>query len=118
MDPLCDKLLVLGAFIYLCGPNFRIIDLEATSAPFSMAAGIYPWMAVVILARELFVTTVRALAEGSGIQFGGKSIGKIKMIFQSIAIPVILALVVTPQLTIPGRAGFAFRWAGPPCLSR
>lgn len=110
MDPLCDKLLVLGAFIYLCGPNFRIVDLEATSAPFSMATGIYPWMAVVILARELFVTTVRALAEGSGIQFGAKSIGKIKMIFQSIAIPVILALVVNlPPTDYP--------WSGWICIS-
>jgi len=110
MDPLCDKLLILGAFIYLCGPNFRITDWETTSAPFSMATGIYPWMTVVILARELFVTTVRAMAEGSGIEFGAKSIGKIKMIFQSIAIPTILALVVNLPPT-------EFPWSGWICIS-
>ena len=110
MDPLCDKLLVLGAFIYLCGPNFRIVDWQDTHAPFSMATGIYPWMTVVILARELFVTTVRAMAEGSGVEFGAKSIGKIKMVFQSISIPIILGLVVNLPPT-------EFAWSGWLCSS-
>ena len=60
----------------------------------NMASGVYPWMVVVILARELFVTSIRGVAESQGIAFGAKTSGKLKMILQSIAIPLVLLLVV------------------------
>ncbi|MFG0252788.1 MAG: CDP-alcohol phosphatidyltransferase family protein, partial [Phycisphaerales bacterium JB038] len=47
IDPLADKVLVLGAFIYLAGPRF---SLPADSGQIS---GVYPWMVVVILTREI-----------------------------------------------------------------
>ncbi|MEE2908479.1 MAG: CDP-alcohol phosphatidyltransferase family protein [Planctomycetota bacterium] len=107
MDPLCDKLLILGAFVYLAGPRFAIPDHEATPAPFEMATGVYTWMVVVIFARELFVTTVRAVAEGSGVAFGAKQLGKVKMVFQSIAVPVILVLAVDLPATVHPWSGWA-----------
>ena len=56
-------------------------------------------MVVVILARELFVTSIRGVAESQGIAFGSKASGKIKMILQSISIPLVLFLVVNWPVT-------------------
>ncbi|MCH2133409.1 MAG: CDP-alcohol phosphatidyltransferase family protein [Phycisphaerales bacterium] len=109
MDPLCDKLLVIGAFVYLAGGRFAVPEWESTDAPFRMTTGIYPWMVVVILTRELFVTTVRAVAEGSGVAFGAKSLGKMKMVFQSVAVPIILALAVNLPAT-------EYAWSGWTCM--
>ncbi len=66
MDPFCDKVLILGAFIYLAGPRF--VDPIAVKEPQefafhilkgNMVSGIYPWMVALILARELLVTGIR-----------------------------------------------------------
>jgi CDP-diacylglycerol--glycerol-3-phosphate 3-phosphatidyltransferase len=95
MDPFCDKVLILGAFIYLAGPRFiveeRIIEGDSI---FVMATNVYPWMVVVILARELLVTAIRGLVEGDGVAFKTRWSGKAKMILQSIVVPIVLMLVV------------------------
>ncbi len=94
MDPFCDKVLVLGAFVYLSGGRFMVKEWFDEDRLLTMASGVYPWMVVVILARELFVTSIRGVAESQGIAFGSKLSGKLKMILQSIAIPLVLFLVV------------------------
>jgi len=94
MDPFCDKVLVLGAFVYLSGGRFMVKEWFDEDRLLTMASGVYPWMVVVILARELFVTSIRGVAESQGVAFGSRSSGKLKMILQSIAIPVVLFLVV------------------------
>ena len=55
--------------------------------------GVAPWMVVLILARELLVTTLRGMSESSGQQFGAAFSGKLKMVFQSVTILVILVYV-------------------------
>lgn len=99
MDPFCDKVLVLGAFIYLSGGRFMVKEWFDADHLLTMASGVYPWMVVVILARDLFVTSIRGVAESQGIAFGAKLSGKLKMIFQSVAIPLVLFLVVNFPLT-------------------
>ena len=99
MDPFCDKVLVLGAFIYLSGGRFMVKEWFDQDHVLTMASGVYPWMVVVILARDLFVTSIRGVAESQGIAFGAKFSGKLKMIFQSVAIPLVLFLVVNFPLT-------------------
>ena len=94
MDPFCDKILVLGAFIYLAGPRFLMPAQDAEGAFFSMATGVYPWMVVVIFARELLVTAIRGLVEGKGINFPSKASGKAKMILQSITIPIVMIFAI------------------------
>ncbi len=93
MDPVADKLLVVGAVIYLAGPRFvighRLVDGDWAM----MVTGIYPWMVVVILLRELLVTTIRAEMESVGVSFPANVWGKLKMILQSIVVPVVLLLV-------------------------
>jgi CDP-diacylglycerol--glycerol-3-phosphate 3-phosphatidyltransferase len=55
--------------------------------------GVVPWMVVVILARELLVTSLRGSMESSGEAFGAQLSGKLKMGFQSATILVILLFV-------------------------
>lgn len=90
IDPLADKLLILGVFTALAGPAFQLTTAEGVRF---QATGVAPWMVVVILARELLVTSIRGVYEAEGIDFSAGPSGKIKMILQSIAAPLILLLV-------------------------
>jgi len=90
VDPFVDKVLVLGTFIFFAGKNFT----EAAIAQnVTTITGVEPWMVVVILARELLVTSLRGSMESSGQAFGAQLSGKLKMGFQSAAILVILLYV-------------------------
>ena len=86
MDPFADKVLILGAFIMLAGPAF-------TTSTGHVVSGVAAWMVVVILARELLVTSIRAIMEGDGIDFSAGWAGKAKMILQAIVVPIILVLL-------------------------
>lgn len=86
MDPFADKVLVLGAFIMLAGPSFA----NEAGEP---VAGVAAWMAVVILARELLVTSIRSVMEAGGVSFGANWAGKAKMILQSAAVPLVLLIL-------------------------
>lgn len=96
MDPFCDKVLIIGALCFLAGPGFAIQTvIEYSGAPDRIVnvSGVYPWMVVVIIARELLVTGIRGEMEGTGHKFGANLWGKLKMILQAIVVPVVLALV-------------------------
>lgn len=99
MDPFCDKVLVLGAFIFLAGPRFVNPHIDADTTffwamiPNNTVSGVYPWMVALMLARELLVTGIRGELEGQGIQFGAKLSGKLKTVLQLITIPTLLAIV-------------------------
>lgn len=90
MDPFCDKVLVLGAFVYLAGPRFAVPEWVDAGRFVTTATAVPAAAVVVILARELLVTSVRGVAEGMGIDFGAQAAGKLKMILQSAGIPIIL----------------------------
>lgn len=99
VDPFVDKVLVIGSFIFFAGKNF-IIPATAGIVPATAGnyvvytiTGVAPWMVVVILARELLVTSFRGLGEGAGQNFGAAFSGKVKMAFQSVTILVILVYV-------------------------
>jgi CDP-diacylglycerol--glycerol-3-phosphate 3-phosphatidyltransferase len=89
LDPLADKVLVCGAFIYL-------IPVKG--------AGIDPWMVTVVVCRELLVTGLRGMVEAAGKKFGADWFGKLKMGLQcAVLIGVLLiewlrALSGTPDL--------------------
>lgn len=90
MDPLADKLLVLGGFVMLAGPGFTSVAVGFGRMQVSAVAG---WMVVLILARELLVTSIRGVYESEGVDFSAGTAGKAKMILQSVAIPLILLVV-------------------------
>ena len=108
MDPFCDKVLVLGAFVYLAGPRFVIPERAAEGEFFNMATGVYSWMVVVIFARELLVTSVRGLLESMGESGGAKWAGKWKMVLQSVMIPVVILIAVNLEPHEPANAWAAW----------
>lgn len=83
LDPLVDKVLVCGAFIFLAArPETSIL----------------PWMAVVVVVRELVVTAVRAEMERAGRDFSAGMAGKLKMVLQCAAVAVDLGRLGFPGL--------------------
>lgn len=73
LDPLVDKFLTIGCMVLLLG--------------IPTAAAVIPaWMAVLMLGRELLVTTLRAAVESHGGNFQAVQIGKVKMTMQCIAV--------------------------------
>jgi len=84
MDPFVDKVMVLGALVFLAGPGF--VQREAIfagdviyatwDANTRMISGVQPWMVVLMLARELLVTGIRGEMESRGIAFGANLWGK------------------------------------------
>ncbi len=107
MDPFADKILVLGAFVMLAGPNFMLNSGHLLS-------GVAPWMVVVIIARELLITSLRGLCESQGVNFSATRAGKLKMIVQSVSVPLILLLAwlaTKPQTIDPeGPLFAAVKW--------
>jgi len=99
MDPFADKVITLGALIYLAGPRFYQGDmaeaawsLNAVSGG-TQVSGVYPWMVILVISRELLVTGIRGEMEARGIKFGANVWGKVKTILQSVIVPVLLIIV-------------------------
>lgn len=86
LDPFVDKILVCGGFLLLLGDNF-------SDPAGKEITGLSAWMVVVIIARELMVTGLRGVIEARGRPFGANYWGKIKMVTQSITIPLIIKCV-------------------------
>lgn len=74
-DPFADKIVVCGGFVMLIGVCPRLVE---------------PWFAVVIIIREFLVSGLRSFLESRGVAFGAALSGKVKMIVQSISIPMVL----------------------------
>jgi CDP-diacylglycerol---glycerol-3-phosphate 3-phosphatidyltransferase len=83
LDPLADKLLTASAFISL-------VELQLIPA----------WMVVIIVGREIAVTGLRAIASNRGFLLRASELGKTKMVFQVMAISVII-LEPRFQLLLP-----------------
>ena len=97
VDPFADKILVLGSFIFFAGKNFIIPEIEHFGHGSRMVArtitGVAPGMVILLLARELLVTSLRGISESAGQSFGAVWAGKFKMGFQSGTILAILIYV-------------------------
>jgi CDP-diacylglycerol--glycerol-3-phosphate 3-phosphatidyltransferase len=97
VDPFVDKVLVLGSFIFFAGKNFVIPEnpYAPGDAQFVVKtiSGVAPGIVVILLCRELFITSIRGKSEGGGKSFGAAFSGKLKMGFQSGTIMAILLYV-------------------------
>lgn len=71
LDPLADKIIICGVFVFLA------VDPDS---------GVEAWMAVVVMAREMAVTVLRSFIEQSGGDFSARWSGKLKMVFQCVAV--------------------------------
>jgi CDP-diacylglycerol--glycerol-3-phosphate 3-phosphatidyltransferase len=86
VDPLVDKVLVCGAFI--C---FAVIGQPTLFGLSKVPLAVVHWFVVaVLLAREVYVTILRHLAEAHGVSFAATASGKFKMLLQSFAIGTVL----------------------------
>ncbi|MDR2641973.1 MAG: CDP-alcohol phosphatidyltransferase family protein [Planctomycetaceae bacterium] len=84
MDPFADKFLICGVLVFLVSiPQLTGLEDRSYSWAWLM---LKPWMVVVIIGRELLVTSLRAIVESSGGDFSAKWIGKLKMWFQCVAL--------------------------------
>jgi CDP-diacylglycerol---glycerol-3-phosphate 3-phosphatidyltransferase len=78
-DPFVDKVLVIGAMVYL--------------AVLPWSRHFFPaWVVVVIVAREFLVTGIRGYVESVGAQFPADWFGKVKMFLQCLAVGIALGL--------------------------
>lgn len=73
LDPIADKLLVLSALILL-------VNVDRVSA----------LVAILIIAREVAVTGIRAIAASEGLIIAAETTGKYKMALQVIAIVLLI----------------------------
>ncbi|MBC6002456.1 MAG: CDP-diacylglycerol--glycerol-3-phosphate 3-phosphatidyltransferase [Paeniclostridium sordellii] len=83
MDPLADKLLVISALT-------TMIEFDLVAA----------WMVIIIVARELTVSILRAIAAADGKVIAASSGGKLKTISQMIAIVVLLLAAQTGNIIL------------------
>ena len=91
IDPLADKLLVTAALVAL-------VDLERLPS----------WIALVIISRELVVSGLRMVAVAEGRVIAASNYGKVKTIFQIVAIVGFLLKGSTLLREVLGATGFAF----------
>ncbi|GIW82134.1 MAG: hypothetical protein KatS3mg105_3941 [Gemmatales bacterium] len=72
-DPLVDKVLICGAYIFVLGQPF-------------VRTGLAAWMVTIVVARELIINGLRSFFESRGVSFGADWLGKIKMALQCAAL--------------------------------
>jgi CDP-diacylglycerol--glycerol-3-phosphate 3-phosphatidyltransferase len=87
MDPFASNFLICGVFVCLVA----IPELTSDKAGYPVWLMLQVWMVIVIIGRELLVSSLRAFIEGAGGDFSAKWIGKCKVVLQCAAI--ILALL-------------------------
>lgn len=108
-DPVVDKVLTLGALVYISQIPFLTLPGDRDLLGRVMPA----WAVVLILAREFLVTAVRGLVESQGLRFPADRLGKTKMTLQTIYICILIGAAgeVPEQLHL----GF-LRWLREPWL--
>ena len=72
LDPFVDKIIICGSFVFL---------LEQHES-----SGVNAWMVIVIIGREMFVSSLRGLLEKQGKDFSANFTGKAKMVLQCVAV--------------------------------
>lgn len=81
LDPIADKLLISAALISL-------VQVHAISG----------WMAILIIGREFAISGLRSIAAAEGYTIAANEIGKTKMVFQVVAISLVLVSLQIPEL--------------------
>ncbi len=77
LDPVADKLLVNSILIYLLVSRFGNMSIPVFAV-------------IVMIARDLVVDALRFVAASKGIVLAANIFGKLKTVFQMVAIPVVL----------------------------
>jgi CDP-diacylglycerol--glycerol-3-phosphate 3-phosphatidyltransferase len=86
LDPLVDKVLICGAYIFLGHEPH---------------ANIAPWMVTVVVSRELVITGLRGFMESMGATFGADWLGKLKMGLQCAALIAVFVALQYAEAHLP-----------------
>lgn len=78
LDPVADKLLVNSILIYLLIPHYK----NCLTIPL--------FAVIIMIARDLVVDALRFVAASKGVVLAANIFGKLKTVFQMVAIPVVL----------------------------
>ncbi len=92
LDPFVDKFITSGTFLFLL-PH--------------PTSGVTPWMVVIVLGREMLVTSLRGFLEKQGADFSASASGKLKMFLQCVAITASL-LSLDPSFAGVSLLGVSF----------
>jgi CDP-diacylglycerol--glycerol-3-phosphate 3-phosphatidyltransferase len=125
-DPFVDKILTIGAYTFLAGTSFSVAGESVSD--------VASWMVVLILGRELLVTSLRGVTEAAGTSFGANLYGKAKMVLQSITVVWILLSIAHPDaapwavtvrpwlvyltITVTVASGIPYVWAAKHAISQ
>ncbi len=90
LDPFVDKIIVGGTFLFL---------VEANESP-DINTGVNAWMVLIVIGREMFVSSLRGILEQQGQDFSASFSGKAKMTLQCVAVTACL-LSVAPSMHWP-----------------
>ena len=94
MDPLADKFLILGAMFAICFSEY-IFDYAAvgftTTVSTEIISHLFFWTAIIVVFRELAVTSMRlVVVKSSGAVIAASSLGKIKTVTQIISVSAVM----------------------------
>jgi len=93
LDPLADKFLIFSALIAICFSDYVFPDTYLLSK--TMMSSLFFWTSVLIMFRELSVTSMRLVVAKTGVVIAASWIAKVKTTFQMIGI---LVIVLEPLL--------------------
>ena len=94
LDPFVDKIIVGGTFLFLLQKN------GTGTAENAIHSGVTAWMAVTVIGREMFISSLRGFLEQQGKDFSASLSGKAKMLLQCVAVTASL-LSLSPDLHWP-----------------
>ena len=94
MDPLADKVMIIGAMFAICYSGY-IFDYASVGfesvIPANVIRNLFFWTAIVVVFRELAVTSMRLVVVSSnGAVIAASMLGKIKTFTQIIAVGVVI----------------------------
>ncbi len=84
LDPVADKLLINSMIIFLVAPGIFAPYATGQTASFSV------WCAIIFIARDIVVDAIRFIAAQKNVVIAANIFGKLKTVFQMIAIGVVL----------------------------
>lgn len=85
MDPFVDKFITGGVFLFL-------LPYQHATAT-TPDSGVNPWMVVIVIGREMLVTSLRGFLEQRGADFSASATGKLKMFLQCVAATAAMVLM-------------------------
>lgn len=94
MDPLADKFLILGAMFAIIFSDY-IFDYSSvdfqTYVSVEVIKHLFFWTAIVVVFRELAVTSMRlVVSKSSGAVIAASNLGKIKTVTQIVGVSVVM----------------------------